>query len=115
MTKIPTESQEQRAVVDFLNLIKCPHFHIPNGGARNKITAARLKAEGVSAGVPDLCIPVPSSGFHGLFIEMKRKKGGSLSDAQKKWLRILDINGYQASVCKGAEDAIQTIERYLKG
>ena len=39
---------------------------IPNGGHRNKITAARLKAEGVRAGVPDICLPVARGGWHGL-------------------------------------------------
>src|SRR5262245_64718583 len=47
-------------------------FAIPNGGARDVITAGRLKAEGVRAGVPDVCLPVARAGYHGLFLEVKR-------------------------------------------
>jgi len=32
-------------------------FAIPNGGHRNVVVAGKLKAEGVRAGVPDLCFP----------------------------------------------------------
>lgn len=46
-------------------------FAIPNGGERNKIVAAKLKAEGVKSGVLDIFLPVPCKGYHGLFVEMK--------------------------------------------
>lgn len=49
-------------------------FHVPNGGSRDRREAARLKAQGVRAGVPDLCLPVPSGAYHGLFIELKAGK-----------------------------------------
>ena len=35
-------------------------FAIPNGGLRNKVTASRLRAEGVKPGVPDVFIPIPT-------------------------------------------------------
>lgn len=38
--------------------------HIPNGGSRNQLEAANLKRQGVKAGVPDLCLPVPRNGKH---------------------------------------------------
>lgn len=46
-------------------------YHIPNGGSRNKAEAANLKRQGVKAGVPDLFLPVPRGGYHGLYIELK--------------------------------------------
>jgi len=68
-------------------------YHIPNGGYRYKTTARRLKAEGVKAGVPDICLPVPRGGYHGLYIEMKagKKQAYSVSRAMAnrscgKWL-----------------------------
>ena len=73
---------------------------IPNGGVRSPATAGRLKAEGVSRGVPDLFIPAWR-----LWIEMKRVKGGHVSSDQKSWLAYLSDNGYQTVVCRGAEDA----------
>ena len=33
-------------------------YAIPNGGYRDKVTAAKLKAEGVKAGVWDVCCPI---------------------------------------------------------
>ena len=49
-------------------------YHIPNGGKRDRIVAAKLKAQGVKPGVPDLCLPVPRGKYHGLYIEMKDGK-----------------------------------------
>ncbi len=90
-------------------------FHIPNGGARTAVTGARMKAEGVKKGVPDLMLPVSRGGFHGLFIEMKRRHGGRVSPEQASWLRALEVLGYCAQVCFGADEAIAVIDRYLKG
>lgn len=45
-------------------------FHIPNGGKRGKAEAARFKAEGVKAGVPDIFFPKAK------WIETKRPGGG---------------------------------------
>ena len=88
-------------------------FHIPNGGSRGKAEAARFKAEGVKAGVPDLFLPVSRGPYHGLFIEMKRQKGGKVSDAQKAWIAALIDQGYLAVVCYGWKDAAELIEDYL--
>ena len=57
--RIPTEHEEQREVVRwFRQTYKGVRiFAIPNGGARSPATAGRLKAEGVSSGVPDLFVP----------------------------------------------------------
>lgn len=60
-------------------------FHVPNGGKRSKVEAARFKAMGVQAGVPDLFLPVPRGAYHGLFIEMKAPKGRT-SNAQNTWI-----------------------------
>lgn len=86
---------------------------IPNGGKRYIKTAMAMKQEGVSKGFPDLFLPVPNSQFHGLFIEMKRQRGGTLSKEQKAWLEYLNSAGYQALVCKGFLEAKEVIECYL--
>lgn len=89
-------------------------FAIPNGGDRHPIVAAKLKAEGVKPGIPDVFLPVARDGFHGLFIEMKRKKGGSLSGAQKQRISQLKNQGYRVEVCKGFEAARDVILNYLE-
>jgi hypothetical protein len=116
----PTESVEQQNLFQWAALQSSAHpevamlYHIPNGGARSKATAGRLKAEGVRAGVPDLCLPVPRGPYHGLYIELKRRHGGQVSPAQRDWLNRLRERGYAVSVCRGWEDAAQTIMAYLR-
>ena len=89
-------------------------YSIPNGGKRHIATAKRLKAEGLKKGVPDICLPVPRNGFHGLYIEMK-SFDGKLRKEQKEWLERLGKNGYLAVVCHGFEDARDLILTYLQG
>ena len=120
MTQVPTEHQEQAALFawsDWMETVmpELSLMHaIPNGGKRDKVTAARLKAEGVKPGVPDICLPVPRGDKHGLYIEMKRRRGGSVSADQLKWLDNLMRQGYECHVCRGCEEARQVILDYLK-
>ena len=81
-------------------------------GKRSKVEAARFKAMGVQAGVPDLFLPVPRGAYHGLFIEMKAPKGRT-SNAQNTWIEKLKSNGYAVKVCYGFESAQQTLLSYL--
>lgn len=89
-------------------------YHIPNGGKRNITTAKRLKAEGVKSGVPDIHLPVARHGFHGLYIELKKKKGNSTTENQDHWLEDLNAQGYYAIVCRGWEEASNKIINYLE-
>lgn len=89
-------------------------YHIPNGGSRHKAEAARLKAAGVKSGVPDIFLPVPRAGFHGLYIELKRQKGGRASAAQIDWARMLIDQGYSVHICKGWEAARDVILDYIR-
>ena len=90
-------------------------FHIPNGGKRSKSEAARFKAEGVKPGVPDICLPVARGGYHGLYIELKRRSGSHATDYQRDWLERLSNQGYKAAVCHGWEEAASMITKYLRG
>jgi len=73
---------------------------IPNGGIRSASAGASLKAEGVSAGVPDLVVPAWL-----LWVEMKREAGGTVSPAQRDWISYLESIGHQVIVGRGFEDA----------
>jgi hypothetical protein len=91
-----------------------------NGGSRNLIEAAKFKRMGVSPGFPDIFIPIPifpyrvdEKGYHGLFIELKRKSGGKLSDYQIDWLEFLRQQGYWADCCAGFDEAKDVVLRYL--
>ena len=116
----PTEEQEQEAVIVWAQAARVQYpalewlYHTPNGGARDKATAHRLQLAGVQPGVPDLCLPVPVGGYHGLWIELKRADRSNQPTAhQQRWLAHLTRSGYMAVVCYGAADAIRTIEEYL--
>ena len=65
--------------------------------------------------MPDLFLPVPKGGYSGLFIELKRKNGGALSDAQRDWLDDLAVRGFRAVMCHGWEAARDVLLDYLRG
>jgi hypothetical protein len=77
---------------------------IPNGGIRSASAGANLKAEGVSAGVPDLVVPAWL-----LWVEMKREAGGTVSPAQRDWISYLESIGHQVIIGRGFEDAKQQV------
>lgn len=111
IARIPTEHEEQREVVKWFRQSwpSVRIFAIPNGGARNIVTAAKLKAEGVSSGVPDLFVPEWR-----LWVEMKRIKGGTVSSEQKDWIAYLESVNYWCIVAKGAEDAKAQIQSFFE-
>lgn len=117
---VPTESAEQQCLFRWAGFQtgRFPElemlYHIPNGGSRGKAEAGRFRAEGVKAGVPDLCLPVARGGFHGLYVEMKRLKGSKTSDEQKAWLAKLKAQGYCVALCKGWQAAADVIMQYLR-
>lgn len=117
----PTEEQEQAAVIEWAMLMSKQFpdlediFHIGNGGLRSKSEAVRLKKIGVKPGVSDLFLPAPVGKYHGLWVEMKRQKGGKLSPDQKDWIDRMNRKGYLAVRADGAEEACEIIYKYLTG
>lgn len=108
-------------------------FHaVPNGGLRDKITAAKLKAEGAKAGVLDTFLPVPkpyrypnleaegewlTAWYMGLYIEFKepcRKnhKNGGLSDAQIEFGDMVREQGYCTRVAYTWREAANLVMLY---
>ena len=92
-------------------------FAVPNGGARNAITGARLKDEGVTAGVADLILLLPHREhgvdvWHGLAIEMKTPTGRQ-SPEQRAWQAAVEAKGYQYAVCRSFDDFTRTVNEYL--
>ena len=76
---------------------------------------SRLKAQGLRPGVPDICLPMVTDQYPGLYIEMKRSKGASrLSDNQKDFILYAKEQGYRVEVCYGTEQAIDVIKDYAK-
>lgn len=100
-------------------------FAVPNGGARSKATAGKLKAEGVVAGVADLILLVPGfviselkDGYlakecHALCIEMKTAKGRQ-SPEQKEWQARVEGEGYRYRVCHSLDEFMDVVNGYLR-
>lgn len=115
-----TEEGEQKALMCWCsqNYTKYTELqwlhHSPNGGSRHKAEAVKFKVMGVKNGFPDLILPIPRGSWHGLFIEMKKKNGGIVSDEQAKWGVFLLSAGYGFKVCYGWEDARDTLVQYLE-
>lgn len=85
---------------------------VPNGGRRDAVTGARLKDEGVVAGVADLLLLVPGRLHHGLCIEMKTPEGRQ-SAAQSRWQRAVEQMGYRYAICRSLGQFIELVEGYL--
>ena len=105
------EHKVQVAICQYLDLRGVLYFSVPNGGQRNKIVAAKLKAEGAKAGVPDLCIIKDGMAF---FLEIKRPKSttggkGRLSPAQKEMIGRIEEAGGEVKVVYSVADVIEAM------
>jgi hypothetical protein len=114
-----TEEQDQAALFRWFGLTRWQGralsdyaLHIPNEGKRSMVAGARLKQIGLKPGTPDILLPVPVGGYHGLWIELKAI-GGRLSDAQHEVIAMLRGQGYRVDVCFGWDEARAAVERYL--
>lgn len=114
------EHEQQRAlfawVDDEATIRRYPelglYFAIPNGGHRSPAVAAKLKAEGVRAGVLDTHLPVARGEYHSLWIELK-SPSGSVSPAQRDWIASLTRQGNRVVICTSWEAARDEILSYL--
>jgi hypothetical protein len=111
---IPLEREEQEVVKQWLEKMNIIFYHIPNGGKRTVVEGVILKRMGVKAGIPDFCIPMARKGYHGLYGELKRRKGGVISVQQAYWLSELTKQGYYVFVAHGADEFIQQVKNYME-
>jgi rhodanese-related sulfurtransferase len=115
----PSEHLEQVTLIAWAqaSVIRFPELAelvaVPNGGHRHKATAAKLKAEGVRAGYPDLILDVARGGYFGWRGELKRKDGGRVTPEQKAWHDTLRARGYRVDVEHGYENMRDALIRYL--
>ncbi|WP_311560856.1 VRR-NUC domain-containing protein [Prevotella bivia] len=112
------EHRIQCSCVRWFNLkhrkLKGRLFAVPNGGKRDALTGAKLKAEGVVAGVADLILLVPNRFYGALLVEMKTLTGRQ-SKSQKDWEQIITSEGdYKYVVCHSLDDFIREVDDYIK-
>jgi hypothetical protein len=103
---VPSEDHEQMLFVQWFrrNYPGVLIYAIPNGGHRHIAVAAKLKTTGAVKGIPDLHIPAWR-----LWVEMKRRKGGTLSPEQKEMIAYLQGIGHEVIVGRGFDNAIAQI------
>lgn len=120
---VPLEDEEQITFVQWLELVGLRFTSIPNS-TFTKSWSQKTKNHytGLRSGFPDLVVLVPphraKDGLgHMLCIEMKRRKGGTVSAVQKDWIAAinsLSSASVEAVVCKGSGEAIDHVNKILK-
>lgn len=112
------EHQIQKAAFQYIRLKQAQDWRwrlvyaIPNGGHRNKVSAAKMKAEGATSGVWDISVDYPVAPYSGLKIEVKTERG-ALTTSQKEMQSLYQQAGYLCKVCRTPEEIWSTIKRYF--
>jgi hypothetical protein len=104
-----SEDAIQRAVFEHLAVCSAAGvfaFHVPNGGYRRAVEAARLKGLGVRPGVPDV-IAIHRGQVYA--VELKRE-GGRATDAQLQAIEDIRDAGGHAQVCYGLDYALAVLK-----
>lgn len=114
---MPTEHQEHVTLARYLDLIEATTHGffwstIRHGTAMSPAARGQRKAAGTKPGMPDILIT-----FNGrpVFIELKRSKGGEVSEAQRECHQRLMLAGAVVVVAKGAGPAIDFVKTNLLG
>lgn len=125
---VPTESDEAACLIQWAQMRRFRGhrlsdylIHIPNGAvlagdAREKaIQMARMKRQGFRVGTFDYLLAIPVEPYPGLWIELKRRVLGIVSDEQKRFKSSMEAMGWATAICKGWDQAKEMIEHYLEG
>lgn len=114
------EHYEQTAIIDWserpdiLELFPDVAFlhAIPNGGKREKTEGKRMKDEGATRGIPDLCLPCKRGIYPGMYIEMKVLPNQP-DKFQQRAIYYLRMQGFYVDVCYAGNEGIDLIVSYL--
>jgi hypothetical protein len=110
-----SEERLQMAVARVLDAAGLCWCHVPNGGQRNAVVGAKLKAQGVKRGVPDVLVfdaPIDKARYSyqcGLAIELKNGKAGRVSPEQKAWHNNLLGNDWRVDVCRSLDEVLAVL------
>jgi len=89
-------------------------FNADNQHRVSYLKSRMLKRKGLREGVPKIVIPIPSSGYHSLWVELLVKPN-KLNYEQSKFIDLLILLGHCARICYSATEAIELIKEYIKG
>ena len=120
-SKGETEDKVHLRVVNWLNAVLPPGYllhHSPNEGKRHINFKTKLKRMGTQSGWPDLELFIPDDGFlagvepRPIFLELKRTKGGRLSEAQiglSLRFRGMGIHWYCCNSVRAVRDVLRPL------
>ena len=109
------EYELQKAVCKYLDLNNLLYCASMNGQYQKYHSQRnRAKATGMKKGMPDLFVYEPIGIYHGLAIELKVGYNKATKE-QLWWIHELNKRGYIAEICTGIDEALEVINRYLKG
>lgn len=117
-----SEDEIQIEVVKRLRAAGVAFFHVANERRTSPRQGAKLKAMGVSAGVPDLIIVCPEQkppavvdaamarypGCRTFALELKADRG-RLSEPQRAWLDTMSSAGWEIAVTYGLTEAVDQL------
>lgn len=113
-----SERQVQVSVVQFLNRAlpdDAVVYHPANGGHRHPAVAAKLKAEGVVSGVPDLALVWRG---RAIFIELKARNGRLKKSQIEMHKRLVLAGAVVLPIARSIDevaDFLETLGMPLKG
>jgi hypothetical protein len=81
---------------------------VPNAGKRSFIAAAKLKAEGMTAGIPDLMVLFPIDQGAIAWLEMKTRSG-SLSTVQLGFKAWCERSGHRWAMARSVDEALDVL------
>ena len=119
---VETEDQLQIRVAQWLDLALPPGavwHHSPNEGNRHVSYKVKQKRMGTKAGWPDIEIFVPGDQSKvgisiSIFIELKRPKGGKLSENQAMVRDKLELAGCFWQLCRSIDQVDEFLEGLIK-
>lgn len=117
----------QRSAIGLVRLIGMENgidsraiMHIPNGGQRNQVVAAKLKAHGTVAGYPEIMVFQPrfinrrSALLCGLALELKVWPNKP-TEEQEEVHELLRSAGWRVVVCYSLWEVEEEAKRYFGG
>jgi hypothetical protein len=110
--QLASEHSLQASLLEHLRFNAKPDvywFAIPNAGRRSWQAGARMKAEGLTRGVADLCIMLPR-GRTG-WLEMKTAKGRQ-TDEQMGFQARCERMEHHYAVARNLEEAVDILKRW---
>jgi hypothetical protein len=125
---IPSEDMEAQCLIQWARVQRYQDkrlsdllIMIPNGAylgsdpKQRAITMARMKRCGFRSGVFDYLLAIPRGTYPGLWIELKRRQLGIVSEEQGLFKLDMESLGWKTAIAKGWEEAKEQIETYLQG